>query len=407
MKKLRLIQVIGCIHVFACGAFVGWCSRGNGTTRLKEEISQTRPTKSTRPQERTREKSAHDAKWVTFGKRADDLGFKEKETLLKELAPGDRVSALEALASTAGLNGLNYRVKSMMEDILERWADEDFDTAWNAAQREKDPELSGFMVKALLNQLVKKDEDRAFALHVDQLAADPDFTSGVPGKVLASKLKIGAEEYLAVLGKTKFGSGSSGTSVEFAENFDFRLAADGVAELMKDRKSPANFPTNFYTEWAKKDPDAVFDWWATHNSPPFNDLDKIIKAVDGQTPGGSAVWLAGKYQDSVSARPKIVEELSSGSPEEMVARVRNVAANLPDVATADSFLTEIVTLNNHSSATERYASIIASLSSPEVRLAAFQTMKEKHRMLDVGKISDEQLQQWQLNRSQLERIFTK
>lgn len=402
MKKLWLLPA------FASGILIGWLAgRGEDPAQTKAEISQTRPTKSARPQERAREKSAHDAKWVTFGKRAGDLDSTEREIALKELAPGDRVSALESLASTAGLNGLSHKVKSMMEEILEKWADEDFDTSWNAAQREKDPELRSFMVKALLNQLVKKDEDRAFALHLEQVGADPAFNSGVPGKVLVSKLKIGAAEYLAALGKTKFSGSSSGNSAEFAEDFNFQLAADGVAELMKYQQSPANFPTNFYTEWAKEDPDAVFASWAAHNSPPFNDLDKIIKAVDGRTPGSSGAWLAGKYQDSVSARPKIVNELSSGSPEEMVARVRTVAANLPDAATADSFLREIITLNNHSDSIERYAPVIAALSSPEARLAVFQTMKEKRRTLDVGKISDAQLQQWRLNRSDLERVFAK
>ena len=61
------------------------------------------------------------------------------------------------------------------------------------------------MMKAVLNQLAKKDEDRAFAVHLEQVAINPDFDSGIPRKVLASKLQVGAPEYLEALSKTKFG----------------------------------------------------------------------------------------------------------------------------------------------------------------------------------------------------------
>jgi hypothetical protein len=390
--------------IFALGLFVGWQIRGNATDPSESVKSTTSKPVSPRPVRPAA--TAHETKWIAFGKSAKDLSHQEKQEAIKNLAPQDRMAALQALASQAGLEGLNYQVKSLMENILENWTDENFDEAWNAARTTTDPDLAKFMMKTVLDHFSKKDPERAFAIHQEQLASDPEFKSNAPGRLLSARLKVGASEYLEILSQIPFGSGTSGSNANFAEDFDFQQAADGLAQLMEKQqgKKPSLFPTNFHTEWAKRDPEAVFAFWTANPSLPFNGLEEILQGMDSASPESSASWLAAKLLNPAMPREKMIEALA-GSAEDQAARINGIVRALPDEATADAFLSEVLAANPYGNSLEKHSFVISALSSPAARLEAFQAMKSKHRAPKIEKISDAQLQAWGITRQQAEQAI--
>ena len=402
MKKLWMLPI------FAFGILVGWSARGGGTSQPQAEISQVRPTKAQRPQERAVEKSGHDAKWQVFGKRAKDLKDKEMDAVVNQLPPNDRMSAIGALAAQAGLWGLNSNVRSMMEKILATWADENFDEAWISAQNEKNPDLRNFMMKRVLDKLSDKDPDRAFAIHLEQKAIDPDFNSNAQDRFLSAKLQLGAEEFLGALSQTKFGNSSTGLNLEnFPDDFDYRMLADGLSKLLKEHQYPAQFPTSFYMKWARKDPEAVYAWWAGNTSPPFSDLNKIIEGIESRAPSSSVGWIASKLQEPDAPRKKIIEELSNSSAWLAKTNINSIAQALPDEAASDTFLTEILVTNRFGDSAHNYEYVLGGLSSPEARLKAFQQMAEKHNTPRIEGISDAQLQTWGVTREQVRQALGK
>lgn len=75
------------------------------------------------------------------------------------------------------------------------------------------------------------------------------------------------------------GSYSSGVEFEFAPDFDFRTAADGLAAIhsrLGHGDSLALRPHNFVEEWTKRDPAAAWEWVREGNGFLFNDLTKFL-----------------------------------------------------------------------------------------------------------------------------------
>lgn len=402
MKKLWILPI------FATGALSGWMVRSRAEPNPNVAVVDSSPTKISRARSSSSAKSKeHDSKWATFGKRAKDLNYEEKEAVVRELLPKDRMAALASLASQAGLEGLDYSMKAMMNKILETWADDDFQGAWSAAQAENNPDLRKFMMSKLLMQLARKDPDRAFALHLEQVAIDPEFISPAPNIILDAKLKLGAEEYLRVLSQTKFGNGSGGSAAEFAENFDFQMVADDLVKLLKDSKQPSCFPTNFYTEWAKKNPEAVYAWWSGNTSPPFNDFADIVEGVENRAPGTSAAWIASKLQEPGAPREKIIGDLARSSVDLLATRTNSIMQELPDDKSRDAFLTDLLIPKGYIPDLTNHGFVLTNMSSAEARLNAFRCMKEKWINPNIDKINDAQFQAWGITRDQVRQILGK
>lgn len=395
--------------IFALGIPVGWVIRDNYPAKPDAAVVQTPDTKSARSRHVVSTKSPDDANWSVFGKRAKDLNIQEREKAVKELDPEDRLAALEALASQAGLNGLSYGVKSMMEKILESWTVENFADAWTAARSTKNPDLADFMRRIVLAQLAKTDPDRAFALHLEQKAVDPHFSSMAPHKFLSSKLAISATAYIDALRQLPFGDNSTTFSDgKFAENFDFQTAADGLVKLMGEQKNkrPSSFPANFFSEWSKEDPEGAFAWWAVNPPLPFGGLGDMLRAMDRLQPDTSSGWLAARLQDPAMPRERIIHTIVN-SDVYFANQIHMIARAMRDDATADTFLMEALAKNTTRRPLEQYANAINALSSPGARLQAFQTMKTTHRQLDFTEISDAQFEAWGITRQQAEQAFAK
>ena len=402
---LIIVKILWIVLVFATGIGLGWAIRG--TSPAPETAAAASVPAPPRTRAHVRAPAGPGEKWRTLAERSKDFSSSERQKFLEELSAADRMAALQALAANPGYSGLPYQVKSLMEKILEAWAEEDFDGGWDAALGCHDPELRKYMIKSLLGSLAKTDPDRALDLHLAQLAADPEFSSGVPSRVLEGKLAAGAEAFSEFMGKLPFGSGSGGSPRKFPPDFDFRLAAENVAKLMKERgnKRPPVFPTNFLEQWALSDPEAAHEWASRNPELPFNSWRALLDVMDrhGET-GEAAAWAAAKLMEPGAARERMIENISYGDESTLATRVRGIAAALPDTAEADRFLAEIVAGSSYSEPLKRHAFAFAAMSSPEARLAALRNMNEKHRLPDDEKFTDSLLAAWEITRAQVAQI---
>ncbi len=238
--------------------------------------------------------NTHEAKFRNFAKKLSNPSIEDAEAFKKSLAPEDRAAAMEALLAQAGPYGIPELATSMIDEILKIWADEDINGAWSWCQRIDRDANRKFVAGKLIDGIVDKDMDRAFALHLEMTAEDPDFYSEVPMKLLDQAVSKDAASFLDLLGKLPFGNGGGGRPMDFAEDFDFQQAAEGVTALRKNHegKSPPVYPTNFLSIWASRDADAAYAWYSKNPGEPFNESGvDLIKGIEKQGVPG-AVWVA-------------------------------------------------------------------------------------------------------------------
>jgi hypothetical protein len=295
-----------------------------------------------------------------------------------------------------------------MEKILRQWTDKSFDEAWAAAQKCQNPDLRAFMLQSIIERLAEKDPERAVTLEAEEKLANPQFRTAAVPVLQKSKLKVGAAEYVESIKRFPLERTSGGSDEEFADDFDFKLAADGITALKKANKGkgPSSFPTNFMQEWAKKDPQAAFDWWAANPTLLFNDLNTVLAGIETNSPGATTALLVEKLQDPSVPRKKLVEELVSIDVEDLMPRVNSIASAMPDARTADAFLSDVFVAESEG-VVEASAFALNSMSSPDARLDALRAMAAKHENVEVGEVTDEQLQAWGITRQQAEKAIAK
>jgi hypothetical protein len=404
MKKLWILPI------FVGGVLAGWLGRGNGAAPPELETSQTLSTKAARHREAGPSKSTGDPKLATFGKRMGESNGGEFIPLWEELSPSERRAAMESMATQAGLDQVKTknRILSIMGAVLLKWVDADLEGALAAARGTSNEDLRKFMISTIMEQLVKQDPDKALALEEEFPQPHSRYSTPLAEKALEEKIKAGAAGYIGMMEKLTFSKGGSGAPSQFPADFDFRTVADGTARLMasRDGMSPPWFPTNFYSEWAKRDLDSVFDWWATHPSLPFNRLTDILSAMEKTSAGSSASWIAAKLNVGAT-RAKIIQELGGGNEGSLPLRIEAISMALPDARSSDAFLTDFLWENTSPKANRQYsmAFVVSSISSPQARLEAFQALKAKGGFLSTEQFTNAQFDKWGITRSEVEQIF--
>ncbi len=395
--------------LFTFGLGICWLIWGNLLRLdLPESIQPVPRSRSSVSQIRETRPIGHSSKWKVIAQRATEFDNKEAKTFVNELSPSDRISALEALAAQPGLDyGIDAQVVPLMEEIIENWSNEDFDSAWARALVTPHAGSRELMIQTLLSHLVETNPERALAIHLEQIAINPDFKSPVPCKMVNLSLNEGAASYLATLQQLPMVPHSSDITQKFAPDFDFQLAADGYAQFMigaGDQQTPA-FPRNFLCEWAKIDPEAAFAWWSRGISLPFNNISGIISGIEaGQGPGSSSEWVATKLMSPDAPREQMIREISSSFPNSLT-EVSMIGNAIQDVHARDDFYTEILVFRNDNTPPKHYLWYITSLSSPEARLQVFRRLHEREMTLDLEKITIEKLQSWGITRQQLKQTL--
>ena len=386
--------------LFAGGLLAGWLVRGGGDAASVEE-----PAAKVERQRRdsSRKTVAHDARWQGLDQRLLTQNHEEREVFSKNLTAGDRLSALESLMRSAGPEGINYELRTVMDNILRDWAKEDFDGAWAGALGVDNPGLRRFMLSTLLENRINEDPDKALSLYLDQVAVDPAFSSNVPLRIVGLRAGQGADAFIDTLSKLPWSDNTMGTEMKFATGFDFRKVADAVAALANGHpgKNPQAFPTNFFEKWSSLDPEEAQTWWRQNGTLSYNSWGGLLSGVEkklGATE--SAAWAARELEANPEKRETMLQGMDA-SREGFSTRLNLIADAMPDTAARDRLLSDAFASLRYSDPLERFGFAITGMSSPEARLEALRNFRAKAGYIIDTNVPDTQLQQWGITRQQM------
>ncbi len=394
--------------IFAAGLGAGWLIFGGGTRESAEAAKNKSAAPVVRKSEAPTVTSPHESKFHTFAKELPKLSEDEREAFTKSLTPGDRAAAIEAMLDQAGPDGIPVVTHSMIVQILMTWASEDFDGAWAWARQVESDGDRKFVASQILDVCGGKDPDRALALHLEMAAEDPDFSSSAPLDILQKAASKDAASYLDLLGKLPFGKGVRGRAMDFAADFDFQQAADGLTDLKKrhDRGYPSAFATNFLASWASRDVDAAYAWFAKNPDPFFyENFCSLLEGIEKLgVPGASYAWAADKLNEPGPARDAMIQSLMHPRSSRGLTDINFIAQAMPDAASRDSFLSDVMTImrGTRGEIAIEFIYVLSQMSTPAVRMETFRQLG-KNSLLRVAKIPDAQLQQWGLTRQQIEQ----
>lgn len=388
---------------FAAGLGAGWLifigssheTAETGTNSAAPVVTKREPRPATTP---------HEAKFRSFAKQLPKLSAEEQAAFKKSLSPADRPAAIGAMLAQAGPDGAPVQTKTMLFEILDTWAGEDFEGAWEWSRTIENDASRSFVATRLLNAILDKDLDHALSLHLEMAAEDPEFKSDVPLTALKQAASKDAATFLELLGKLPMRNyGGASTGMNFAADFDFQQAADGITALRKSAgRFPSERPSNFLASWAERNADAAYAWFSKNpDAGTFGNFNNLLEGIDKKgVSGASHTWAAGKLNDSGPARDAMIRNLAQFNMGPTV--ISSIAQAMPDTASRDRFLGDLVTMHPFADPTVRLSNALNQMSTPEARLGILQTLGTS-RKLDAAKIPDAQLQQWGLTRQQVEQ----
>jgi hypothetical protein len=404
--KTRPFDLMVISGVIVAGVATGWLIRSEVTVMspppAKESITQSaRRSASTSPRTQN--------KWQAFATQFPAISENERAAFQKNIAPQDRGAAIEALLAQGGPDGFDDELERMIGQLVSQWAEENFEAAWAWSRQLKGEGTQNFIASQLLDKLVITDPERAVTRYLEMMQTNPSFESKVPEKVLAGAALKSAEDFLNFAGK--FGlSWYLGDPCKFATDFNFQQLADGIVKLIgsKSEKLPMGFPQNFHEAWAEENREAAFVSFTGGAFGREVNFDKFLTGLEKHNPPEAVWdWVAEKIQNS---------EVSSKAIRRSLHNVDGVSFNgiiqaLPDAASRDHFLLQLAVEGGVAFSGGEVPSIaISAMSSPQVRLEAFSKLhdreQERDSPLEITKITDAELQAWQITRQQVEAIFT-
>ncbi len=373
--------------------------------RGPEAVRAAGPENSRTRSEKVRDED--DERWKGFVARARAVAPDDKTRwaeLLASVAPEDRMKALMVLdAVNVKGKGMPYHVEELMGKIVEAWAKEDFEEAWEAISRLSNKSVARRLKGDALGVLAQSDPERVCELHQAEASTDKWFFSRAPEILLYGKLGGDAGEYVRWMEKLGHPAVGGADFGKFAADFDFQTAADhAAAQTAADGLPNKSLPVNFLHEWAKKDPAAAFDWWAS-NRLVYSSLSGIAEAVERQSPGSAGAWLAERLPEPGPLRERFLQELGAAYPGNKLFNLEAIAGAMPDSRASDAFLTDYLVANAASLPLREPA--IGSMSSAEVRLEALRAMASVNPSIKTDWIPDTRLQEWGVTREQLQQIF--
>jgi hypothetical protein len=401
-----MIQVGGVVVV---GLTIGWLTHGEA--KLEEQPLVVRSQAQSERRHETRSSTTKpNNKWQAFATQCSKIDQEERQVLEKNIAPQDRLAAIEALLAQGGPKGFAGDIDESINHLLGAWAEENFEVAWAWVQQLKGEGTQNFVARILLEKLVDTDPERALSLYLERVLTNPNFKSSMPEKILASAALKNAAEFLKFAGKFRF-DGNTGQSCEFAKDFDFQLVADGIPTLEGRKRGEilSGFPRNFYEVWAERDREAAFKSFTGGELDLSYDFYNFLEGLESHNPPeGVWKWVAEKIQES---------EVSCKAIRGGLANVQAVSFNgiiqaLPDAASRDQFLMQIALEGGVIHFGNEVPSIaISAMSSAQVRLEAFSKMhqmgiEKSSGQLHIATITDADLQAWGITRQQVTAIFS-
>jgi hypothetical protein len=406
--KMRSFDLVWISMTVATGLTIGWLVRSGAAPLNSPPPDELRSYSERRHKEQTPAIRATE-KWRTFATQFSTITEEERKAFKKNIALQDRSAAIEALVAQSGPDGFHPDLKKTIDELLDAWAEENFEAAWAWSKQLTGEGTQNFIAGKLLDKLVTTNRELALTHYLELTRTNPSFESKVPEKILAGAALRDADDFLNFAGKLGF-SGAPGGDCDFAKDFNFQQVADGVASLLGKEYDnyPVGFPSNFQEIWMLRDRDAAFANFAGGTLKRLSDFDNILETLEEHhKPEVIWDWVVKKIQESEVSSKAIRNGLANVPP----ASLNGIIQAFPDAASRDRFLTQVAVEGGVTHRADEVPSIaISAMSSPQVRLETLSKMHQERVQsnypYDISTITESDLQAWGITRQQLTAIFS-
>ncbi|MCP5543642.1 MAG: hypothetical protein H7A49_07005 [Akkermansiaceae bacterium] len=277
MKPVLLFLCGSCL--FAAGWLAGSWREGS---KIPPPVTQTGPSRTTAHTRST--PYAADSRNTRLRALAEDPI--RLETEIENLSTADIPALVEILAARGGINGLGWKERSKLEQMVRRYYDESpEDTlAWILATRHEGNR--NFYIEVVLEGISSEDPARAMEL-ADRYHQETGAAAPLTTECFAHMAKQGADAMLRALELTttdKEDGGVSANSIEFPKDFDFAAMAAGLSALrsrMGEGEHLTFMPNNFIRDWVRRDPQAAYEWSLSVDDGSFRETIPFINGLSG------------------------------------------------------------------------------------------------------------------------------
>lgn len=199
--------------------------------------------------------------------------------MLAGIATADFLPMIERIARGAGFTGLGYREMEQLGRLLTAWSERDPEAALVWADGIENPKDRKDLLDKVIVAVSNKDCEKGLEL-VRRYCLTGTGRWEIPYEIQGKLVSMDAETMLRTLGTFVSSNGTSGTGGKFSEDYDFRRALDGLADLHETltsgNQSLAVIPGNLLKEWARRDPEGARAWCMLGRTVPCNDVSEFM-----------------------------------------------------------------------------------------------------------------------------------
>ena len=201
----------------------------------------------------------------------------EQMARLDELDSEDYPTLIEAFLSKSGIMGLDRPDFALLERTVVSWSSKDRSAALSWAltlesERERRSLLSN-VVEGVCE--VNLDEGLVFLNTIRQTYGE---RVSISEELIAKATSSDADSLIRMIcdPNKKFSGSGTIESGPYAEDFDFAMAMNGIADYQATKGPPNRIPYNLLSEWAKRDAQAALDWLSLGKKVSFNSDPSLI-----------------------------------------------------------------------------------------------------------------------------------
>jgi hypothetical protein len=253
--------------------------------------------------------------------------YKAREEFTNSLGSGDVPDLLAVFLADAGLEGIDWKQREMLEKAVNQWVAEDIGAALAWAANQPQPKLRRYFQKMMLGELAKTDPFNAADRGLEIEAGDAEFdATDIVSDGIRELCKTGGNERAItdLVRKTavKDSKSSFGISQTFAEDFAHEALLNSLAEIKKQGLEFRFAPTGMLEAWAKRDAEAAHAWSIAHGKVGFEEWQDVLGGVaasSGQQASGQ--WFLGKYSQADEVQRKMMVSAFDDTYSEPAARM--------------------------------------------------------------------------------------
>jgi hypothetical protein len=321
-----LFLIVGVALGFIAGNFSDF---RKSTVVKKDPVrsNESREIRNNRRSSVTKDERLKNARLAQIREMAGSKDYKAREEFANSLRADDVPDLLAAFLADAGLEGIDYKQKKMLEKAVEQWVAEDFNSALAWAANLPQPKLRRYFQKMMLGELAKTDPFDAADRAIEIETGDPEFdASNVVSDGIRELAKTGGNErkIADLVRKTavKDGSSSFGISQTFADDFSYEALLDSLADMKRQSLKFRFAPMGMLEAWAKRDPETAHEWSMANGNVGFEEWQDVLSGVaatHGQQASGE--WFLGKYTHADEEQRKMMVKAFDDTYSEPAARM--------------------------------------------------------------------------------------